>query len=79
MKKITILTILLIITGYTLYSQKTRDVLYIKNGSIINGTLMEITDNQYKIRTSDGSIFVFPAADVDKFVKEAPGFDGRTK
>ena len=79
MKKITILTILLIITGYTLYSQKTRDVLYLKNGSIINGTLMEITDNQYKIRTSDGSIFVFPAADVDKFVKEAPGFDGRTK
>jgi hypothetical protein len=79
MKKIIFLSILLIITGFQLYSQRTRDVLYLKNGSIINSTLMEITDNQYKIRTADGSIFVFPAAEVDKYVKGIAGFAGRKK
>ncbi|MBA4321884.1 MAG: hypothetical protein C0408_03605 [Odoribacter sp.] len=79
MKKFTISITLLIITGFHLYSQKTRDVLYLKNGSVINGTLIEITDNQYKIRTSDLSLFVFSASEVDKFVKEAPLFEGRKK
>jgi hypothetical protein len=79
MKKITILAILLIIIGFQLYSQKPKDVLYLKNGSVINGTLIGITDNQYKIRTADQSIFVFPSADVDKYVKEIPGFNGRKK
>lgn len=77
MKKITSLFILLIITGFQLYSQKSKDVLYLKNGSIINGTIFEIANDQYKIRTSDNSVFVFQAADVDKYVKEASGFVSR--
>ena len=77
MKKIAFLNILLIITGFQLYSQRTRDVLYLKNGSVINGSLMEITDNQYKIRTSDGSIFVFASEGVDKYVKDVHTFVGR--
>jgi hypothetical protein len=79
MKKFTFLIILVIFTSFQLYSQRTRDVLYLKNGSVINGTIVEIAGDQYKIRTSDRSIFVFPAAEVDKYVKEAPGFDGRKK
>jgi hypothetical protein len=76
MKKIYVLAIFLIFTGFQLYSQ-TRDVLYLKNGSVINGTLIEITENQYKIRTSDKSIFVFKAEEVEKYVKSAHGYNGR--
>lgn len=59
MKTYFFIAILLIITVYQSSAQKTRDVLYLRNGSMINGTLMEITDNQYKIQTSDGSLFIF--------------------
>ena len=79
MKKNIILLITLIIIGNQLSAQKLKDVLYLKNGSIINGTLMEITDNQYKIRTSDGSLFIFNSGDVDKYSKETPAYDGRKK
>lgn len=76
MRKICLLAILLFITVSQSYSQ-TRDVLYLKNGSIIYGSLIEITDNQYKIRTSDKSIFVFKAEEVEKYVKSLNGFEGR--
>ena len=79
MKKLVFLIILLIITGFQLYGQWSKDVLYLKNGSVINGTLIEITDNQYKIRTSDGSIFVFTSGEVDKYVKDVHAFAGRKK
>ncbi len=58
-------------------AQKTKDVIYLKNGSIIYGKLLEISDNQYKIQTSDGSLFIYSSEEVDKFVKETPRFDGR--
>ncbi len=77
MKKTILLAITLILCTLNSYSQKTRDVLYLKNGSIIKGTLLEISDDQYKIRATDKNIFVFKSAEVDKFVKEASGFEGR--
>lgn len=58
-------------------AQKTKDALYLKNGSIIYGKLLEISDNQYKIQTSDGSIFIYKSEEVEKFTKESPGFEGR--
>jgi hypothetical protein len=79
MKKIAMFSITLILITLKTYSQKTRDVLYLKNGSVINGTLFEISDNQYKIRAIDKNIFVFKSEEVDKFVKEAPVFEGRKK
>jgi hypothetical protein len=77
MKKIYILAIFLIITSIQLYSQRTTDVLYLKNGSIINGTIIEINDNQIKVRAIDKSIFVFKTEEVSKYVKEASGYNGR--
>ena len=65
------------ITSLQLTAQKTKDVLYLKNGSMIYGNLIEISDNQYKIRTSDGSLLIYSSGEVDKFVKESPMFDGR--
>jgi hypothetical protein len=79
MKKISLFLIMLIFTVINLSAQKNKDVLYLKNGSIIYGKLIEVIDNQYKIKTPDGSLFVFPAAEVDKFVNETPVYDGRKK
>lgn len=77
MKKLFLLAIILIIIGFQLSAQKNKDVLYLKNGSIIYGKLIEIIDDQYKMQTPDGSIFIFKSTEVEKFAKESPFFDGR--
>jgi hypothetical protein len=79
MKKHVILAIVLIIIGFQLSAQKTKDVLYLKNGSIIYGKLIEIVGDQYKMQTSDCSLFIYSSAEVEKFAKESPFFEGRRK
>lgn len=79
MKKYFSAAILLIFCITNLSAQKPKDVLYLKNGSKIYGNLMEITDNQYKLQTSDGSLFIYSINEVDKYVKEVPQFIGRKK
>lgn len=47
------------------------EVLYLKNGSIIRGMIIEqIPNEQVKIQTSDGSIFVYTMDQVLKITKE---------
>ena len=54
-----------------LTAQDMRDVVYLKNGSIIKGIIIEqIPDISYKIETSDGSVFVCLYPDVEKIIKE---------
>lgn len=77
MKKHLLLLIILTIIALPLSSQKTKDALYLKNGSVIYGKLLEISENRYKIQTSDGSLFNFSSDEVDKFLKESPRYDGR--
>jgi hypothetical protein len=77
MKKNLIIIILLIICSFQLSAQKIKDVLYLRNGSIIYGKLLEINENEYKIQTSDGSMFIYPVSDVDRFVKEVSPALGR--
>lgn len=77
MKKTVFFTIILIITGLQLSAQKTKDVLYLKSGSVIFGKLVEVSAGYYKMQTSDGSILIFPLSEVEKFTKEIPNFDGR--
>jgi hypothetical protein len=79
MKKLFILLTLLIVIGFSLSAQRTKDVLYLKNGSIVYGKLIEIKDNQYKIQTAEGSIFIFKTDEVERFANESPFFDGRRK
>lgn len=79
MKKILFLSIILVFTGMNLLAQRTKDVLYLKNGSVINGTIIGLSDSIVKIRTADRSIFVFKPAEVDKYIKEIPVFEGRKK
>jgi hypothetical protein len=58
-------------------AQKVKDAIYLKNGSIIYGKLIEISEDQYKIRLADGSLLNYNSNEVSKFVKEIPGMQER--
>lgn len=48
-----------------------QDVLYLKNGNVIRGTIIEfVPDKIVKIQTDDGSLFVFAVTEVEKIQKE---------
>jgi len=69
MKKIILITALLM--SLFSYSQQTRDVVYLKNGSIVKGTITEMNPSKdLKIETSDGSLFVYQMSDILKMEKE---------
>jgi hypothetical protein len=79
MKKHLLTAMMLIFILYPLSAQKSKDVLYLKNGSQVFGKLIEITDNQYKIQTSSDTVFIFPGTEVEKFVSETSITEGRKK
>ncbi len=71
------LTLLLVIIGGRASAEEMRDVVYLKNGSIVKGIIVEQVPNKtLKLQTSDGSLFVFEFKDIEKIVKE--GFDEAT-
>jgi len=48
-----------------------RDVVYLKNGSVIKGVIIEQTSNiSLKIQTYDGSIYFYSFSDIEKIEKE---------
>ena len=52
------------------FAQSTKDVLYLKNGSVIYGQLIEmVPEKQVKIKTADGSVFVYNTSEVDRIEK----------
>jgi hypothetical protein len=77
MKNIIFSLLLFLISYVPLSAQKSKDALYLKNGSIIYGRLEEVSNDKYKMRTADGSIFIFSASEVDKFAQESPIYEGR--
>ncbi len=77
MKRFLIPLIFCLLTTFNLSAQKTKDALYLKNGSKIYGKLLEITDNKYKMQTSDNSIYIFDSGEVEKFAQEIPTFNRR--
>jgi len=49
------------------------DVVYLKNGSIIKGIIVEQVPGQaVKLQTADGSLFVFEMEEITKMTREAP-------
>ena len=68
----TLLTITLLFFSYFLFAQVNyEEVLHLKNGSIIRGVIIEqIPNQQVKIKTRDGSVFVYPYSDIEKISKE---------
>ncbi len=57
--------------GSDLLAQDYVDVVYLNNGSIVRGIIIEQVPNEsIKLQTKDGSIFVFEMKDIQKFTKE---------
>ena len=54
-----------------IFAQTMKDVVYLKNGGIVKGTIIEQTPGQsLKIQTNDGSVFVYNMSDIEKIAKE---------
>ena len=50
---------------------KMVDVVYLKNGSVITGSIIEQIPNEtIKIQTRDGSVFVYQYSDISRMTKE---------
>lgn len=48
-----------------------QDVVYLKNGSILRGTIIELIPNKsLKIKMADNSLFVFQMDEIEKITKE---------
>lgn len=61
-----------ICTGLSAQRNVLQDVVYLKNGSIIRGLIVEQVPNEsIKLQTNDGNIFVYNLDEVQKMTKEA--------
>ena len=70
-KKYLTLFLFLLLTTVTFGQGDYQDVVYLKNGSIIRGVIIEQVPNKsIKIETADGNIFVFQIDEIEKIVKE---------
>ena len=71
MKKL-LLSLVLVLSNLVMFAQNNmREVVYLKNGSVIKGAILELVPNEnIKIQTADGSIFVYPMADVERITNE---------
>jgi len=57
--------------GPTTVDDRLVDVVYLKNGSIIRGTIIEQDPaTQVKIQTRDGSVFVYKVSEIEKITRE---------
>ena len=68
-----IFIVVLLVTSCTfiVYSQQMEDVVYLKNGSVIHGVIIEQIPNvSIKIKTHDGNVMAYKYEDIEKFTKE---------
>lgn len=53
------------------HTQQMEDVIYLKNGSIIHGIIIEQIPNvSVKIKTKEGNVFAYKYEEIEKFTKE---------
>lgn len=70
MKK-SILLVSILLIGICAFAQEMSDVVYLKNGSMVKGTIIEqVPNEQLSIKTRDGSVFVYKFSEIEKIVKE---------
>ena len=69
---LSMLFLLLILLADMAFSQnQKKDVVYLKNGSVIRGEIIEqIPNKSIKIQTSDRNIFVYDFTEIEKITKE---------
>jgi len=71
MKKRLWTTTLVFLTVTMAFAQNFIDVVYLKNGSIIRGIIIEQVPNEsLKIQTADDNVFVLKISEVEKMTKE---------
>ena len=71
MKSLFVTGLLSFISVFSLLAQDYQEVICLKNGSVIRGTIVEQQPNVLlKVKTADGSIFVYPMNEVEKITKE---------
>ena len=66
---------MLIIIGSALSAQKSKDVLYFKNGNKVFCKLLEISGNQYKILTAEGNVLAIQDTEIEKYVNGSALYD----
>ena len=72
MKKKFLITMFACLMATIVFAQSNyQDVVYLKNGSIIRGVIIEQVPNEsLKIETADGNLFVYKIDEVEKMTKE---------
>jgi hypothetical protein len=66
MKKV-LLVLAISLTSLVSFTQSNEKTFSLKNGSIITGTVIEeIPGKEYKVKTTDGNIFVFKSDEIEK-------------
>lgn len=70
MKSHSFIMLFLLFLSTTLLSQEQRDVIYLRDGSIIKGNITESTDEVIKIETCCGSVLAIQSAQVLSMEKE---------
>ena len=72
MKKLLILLAFVAISMGAIAQNNMRDVVYLKNGGITKGIIIEQVPNEtLKIQTTDGSVFVYKFSEISKITKES--------
>ena len=70
-KKRLLFLLLILITGAVKAQSTDQDVVYLKNGGIIRGSIIEMIPDKYvKIETFGQNVFVYPVNEIEKCVKE---------
>ena len=71
MKKLCSLLWFVLICISQTFAQDIQEVVYLKNGSIIRGLIIEqIPNESLKIQTRDGNVFAYKMSEVQKITKE---------
>ena len=72
MKTISFLAFFLFTTLVCFSQEKMQDVIYLKNGNVLRGIIIEQVPSEYvKLKTGDGSEFIFQVGEIEKITKEA--------
>ena len=71
LRSIVVMCLTAFVATAPLLAQQTEDVVYLKNGEIVWGTIIErIIGESLKIQTADGSVFAYAMDEISKIVQE---------
>lgn len=71
MNRIFFVAVFALIANLSFAQKNYQDVIYLKNGSIIRGLIIEqVVNKSFKIETTDNNVFVFEIDEIEKIAKE---------